>query len=289
MMPYRNAPRGGSSAGLPPAAFVSFIQNHDQIGNRAFGERLNALVAAGRHSRACERLSARSADPDDCSWARNGAQRQPFLFFCDFGGKLADAVRKGRREEFSRFPEFADPERVAKIPDPSAEATFLASKLDWSPSMRSIWLTIGGCSTTRREFVRPLLPYIEHGGEALVLGEQAVRVTWRAGERLLVLDANLSTQPRRRCRRSEGSSLLALRRHGGRPWALGACAGESNPHEHSARDLSPATSRRLRLRCGRRRSRPTLRGSASVMSTCLRSSRPGPAACTATTSPTTTN
>ena len=57
---------------------------------------------------------------------------QPFLFFCDFGGELAEAVRKGRREEFSRFPEFADPERVAKIPDPCAQSTFLASKLDWS-------------------------------------------------------------------------------------------------------------------------------------------------------------
>ena len=131
MMPYRNAPRGGPSAELPPGAFVSFIQNHDQIGNRAFGERLNCFGASGGHPGACKRLSARSSDTDVFMGEEWGAT-QPFLFFCDFSGELAEAVRKGRREEFSRFPEFADPERVAKIPDPSAEATFLASKLDWS-------------------------------------------------------------------------------------------------------------------------------------------------------------
>ena len=57
---------------------------------------------------------------------------QPFPYFCDFGGELAEAVRKGRREEFARFPEFADPAMVARIPDPIAKATFLSAKLDWS-------------------------------------------------------------------------------------------------------------------------------------------------------------
>ena len=119
-------------------------------------------------------------------------ETRPFLFFCDFRGKLADAVRKGRREEFSRFPEFADPERAAKIPDPLAEATFLASKLDWSRIDVGHLAYYRELLDTRREYVRPLLPSIEHGGDALVLGEQAVRVTWRAGDSLLLLDANLS-------------------------------------------------------------------------------------------------
>ena len=64
MMPYRNAPRGGPSAELPPDAFVSFIQNHDQIGNRAFGERLNVLAPPEVDPRARRRLPARAADPD---------------------------------------------------------------------------------------------------------------------------------------------------------------------------------------------------------------------------------
>jgi maltooligosyltrehalose trehalohydrolase len=117
----------------------------------------------------------------------------PFPFFCDFTGELADAVRKGRREEFSRFPEFADPERVAKIPDPCAESTFLASKLDWSRIDATHLVTYRDLLKIRREFVQPLLPSIRHGGEALVVDEQALRVIWRAGERRLVLDANLSS------------------------------------------------------------------------------------------------
>ena len=56
---------------------------------------------------------------------------RPFLFFCDFEPGLAEAVRNGRREEFARFPEFQDPATRERIPDPTAEATFLASKLDW--------------------------------------------------------------------------------------------------------------------------------------------------------------
>ena len=117
----------------------------------------------------------------------------PFLFFCDFTGKLAQAVRKGRREEFSRFPEFADPERVAKIPDPCAESTFLASKLDWSRIDATHLAAYRELLEIRRKFVQPLLPSIRHGGEALVVSDHALRVTWRANERRLVLDANLSS------------------------------------------------------------------------------------------------
>ncbi len=102
-------------------------------------------------------------------------------------------MRKGRREEFSRFPEFADPERVAKIPDPCAQSTFLASKLDWGRIDETHLAYYRDLLKIRREIVQPLLPSIRHGGEALVLGDQALRVTWRAGERRLVLDANLSS------------------------------------------------------------------------------------------------
>ena len=140
----------------------------------------------------------------------------PFLFFCDFSGKLADAVRKGRREEFSRFPEFADPEQVAKIPDPLAQSTFLASKLDWARVDATHLAYYRKLLKIRREFVQPLLPSIRHGGEALVVGEQALRVTWLAGERRLVLDANLS------------SNAVAFSRNGVRPfWHCGDGAGAS--------------------------------------------------------------
>jgi maltooligosyltrehalose trehalohydrolase len=194
MMAYRNARRGSPSAGLPPSAFVSFIQNHDQIGNRAFGERLNSL-APPEIIRALASVYLLAPQIPMLFMGEEWGAAQPFLFFCDFGGRLADAVRKGRREEFSRFPEFADSECVAEIPDPSAEATFLASKLDWSRIDAGHLAFYRELLETRREYVRPLLPSIQHAGEARVLGEQAVRVSWRAGDLRLVLDANLSTGP----------------------------------------------------------------------------------------------
>ena len=191
MMPYRGAPRGGPSRALPPGAFVSFIQNHDQIGNRAFGERLNTLVPP-EVIRALASIYLLAPQTPMIFMGEEWGARSPFLFFCDFKGKLEEAVRKGRLEEFSRFPEFADPERVAKIPDPTAETTFLSSKLDWSCVDADHLAYYRALLEARRERVRPLLPHIERGGESFVLGEQAVRVAWRAGDRLLLLDANLS-------------------------------------------------------------------------------------------------
>jgi maltooligosyltrehalose trehalohydrolase len=194
MMPYRNAPRGGPSAELPPDAFVSFIQNHDQIGNRAFGERLNAL-APPEAMRALASVYLLAPQIPMLFMGEEWGATQPFLFFCDFSGELAGAVRKGRREEFSRFPEFADPKRVAKIPDPLAESTFLASKLDWNRVDAKHLAYFRELLKARRDHIRPLLPSIRRGGNAQVVGDQAVRVTWQAGERQLVLDANLSSSP----------------------------------------------------------------------------------------------
>src|SRR5208282_3605028 len=62
---------------------------------------------------------------------------QPFPFFCDFGPELADAVRKGRRDEFARFPEFQDPKTREHIPDPMAEETFASAKLGWEDIARA--------------------------------------------------------------------------------------------------------------------------------------------------------
>jgi maltooligosyltrehalose trehalohydrolase len=194
MMPYRDAPRGGPSGDLPPGAFVSFIQNHDQIGNRAFGERLNMLVPP-EVIRALASVYLLAPQTPMMFMGEEWGAKQPFLFFCDFGGKLGEAVRKGRLEEFSRFPEFSDPGLAAKIPDPTAETTFLSSKLDWGSIDADHLSYYRALLTTRRECVRPLLPHIKRGGEASVLGEQAMRVTWRAGESLLLIDANLSASP----------------------------------------------------------------------------------------------
>jgi maltooligosyltrehalose trehalohydrolase len=190
-MPYRGAPRGGPSADLPPTAFVAFIQNHDQIGNRAFGERLNAL-APRKVIRALASVYLIGPQTPMLFMGEEWGAEQPFPYFCDFQGELAVAVREGRREEFSHFPQFADPVQAAKIPDPLAEGTFHSAKLDWKKMDPDLLAFYRAALAARSEHVRPLLPRIEHGGEAAMLGEQAVRVSWRAGRRRLVLDANLS-------------------------------------------------------------------------------------------------
>lgn len=124
-------PRGEPSAHLPPTAFVNFIQNHDQIGNRAFGERLQQLAEPAA-VRALAAVTLLAPGIPLLFMGEEWAASTPFLFFCDFHDDLADAVREGRRREFARFPEFHDPATRERIPDPNAEETFTGTVLDWS-------------------------------------------------------------------------------------------------------------------------------------------------------------
>jgi maltooligosyltrehalose trehalohydrolase len=130
--------RGERSAHLPPSAFVGFLQNHDQVGNRAFGERLSHLVEPERLSLARALFLLAPQIPllfQGEDWAASA----PFLFFVDFESDpgLAEAVRNGRRREFSKFKAFADPETRERIPDPTDAETFARSRLDWSEPARS--------------------------------------------------------------------------------------------------------------------------------------------------------
>ena len=122
--------RGEPSTRLPPQAFVSFLQTHDQVGNRAFGERIHALgdPVLVRAAMACLLLSPHVPM---FFMGDEFAASTPFLYFCDFGPELATAVSEGRRSEFGGFAAFADEAARARIPDPNAESTFLASKLRW--------------------------------------------------------------------------------------------------------------------------------------------------------------
>ncbi len=129
---YREGKRRGEpTRGLPPTAFVNFLQNHDQVGNRALGERLSALVPA--HVLKLEVVCMLLAPAIPMLFmGEEFAASAPFLFFCDFGADLAPKVAEGRRAEFAAFDRFREPGRLAQIPDPGAEPTFLASKLDWN-------------------------------------------------------------------------------------------------------------------------------------------------------------
>lgn len=141
---YHGEHRGELSRDLPPSAFVSFLQNHDQVGNRALGDRIIHLTSPGALKAAMEILLLAPAPPLLFMGEEFGATT-PFLFFCDFHGDLAAAVTNGRRNEFARFSKFSSPEVRDSIPDPNAEETFVRSKLDWNSlddAAHSGWLQL---------------------------------------------------------------------------------------------------------------------------------------------------
>jgi len=184
--PHRDgATRGEPSAHLPPAAFISFLQTHDQVGNRALGERLCALAApqALRAALACVLLAPA---PPLLFMGEEFAASTPFLFFCDFGPELAAAVTRGRRHEFARFERFRDPAAQAAIPDPNDPQTFAASKLRWDEVGRAPhgeWLALHReLLALRRRLIVPRLAGMRAGGDFRVEDGSVLRVQWTLGE-----------------------------------------------------------------------------------------------------------
>src|SRR6185503_13113448 len=184
--PFNDEPRGEPSKHLSPSCFVDFLQNHDQIGNRAFGERLLSLS----NERALKALSAiqlLAPSPPLLFMGEEWGCQQPFLFFCDFDGELGESVRKGRREEFSRFAVFKDPKVRERIPDPLAESTFKQSALDWG-KRDSGWLAHYKQLLQLRQ--RAIASRKFASGKYRMLGERAFEVKWDG----LTLIANCGDQ-----------------------------------------------------------------------------------------------
>jgi malto-oligosyltrehalose trehalohydrolase len=197
---YRHgAPRGEVSRGLPPTAFVSFLQNHDQIGNRALGERLTQLAPPAAVRAATAILLLAPSAPLLFMGQEWGAP-QPFLFFCDFGLELAATVTQGRRREFARFPEFSDENARSRIPDPNDEKTFLRSRLDRNGTRTEtalIWRQFHQelLALRAREIV-PRLRRLSHDGAGFdLINDGALRAHWRFDDGAqLTLLANLGAE-----------------------------------------------------------------------------------------------
>ncbi len=128
-VPGSATPRGQSAEGVPASRFLFALQNHDQVGNRAHGERLHLMSDSAAFRAATLLLSFLPATPL-LFMGQEWAAASPFLYFSDHEGELGIAVSDGRRKEFGHFSAFqANPEA---IPDPQAQSTFLRSKLDWT-------------------------------------------------------------------------------------------------------------------------------------------------------------
>jgi maltooligosyltrehalose trehalohydrolase len=186
--------RGSPSGHLRPSAFVSFLQNHDQIGNRALGERLTLLTAKDK-LRAATALLLLSPQIPLLFMGDESGSHTPFLFFTDFHDDLADAVREGRRREFAKFAAFADEEARAKIPDPNAESTFSASVAQPGPDAAEWQALYRQLIDLRMRLIVPRLKGATSlGGQ--VLGAKAVAASWRLGDgAVLSLAIDLGDEP----------------------------------------------------------------------------------------------
>ncbi len=213
MMALRGSPRGEPSAQFRPVSFVAFIQNHDQVGNRARGDRLSGLAGV-EAQRAVAAVYLLLPQIPMLFMGEEWNARQPFTFFCDFAGELGESIRRGRRAEFE-FGEMAQ----AEIPDPLAEDTFQQAVLDWQDAEESEWLNLyRALLATRRNAIVPILPLIAgNAGKYEVKGRNAVVVRWAIGDgRRLGLAANLSDAAVKNFPAPRGSLL----------WQQGSCGPE---------------------------------------------------------------
>ncbi|GLK72507.1 malto-oligosyltrehalose trehalohydrolase [Ancylobacter dichloromethanicus] len=190
--PYPDAdgdPRGTPCTQLAPDAFVAFAQNHDHIGNRPLGDRLAATLAPERLAFLRFVLMLSPAIPL-LFQGEEALLTQPFPFFCDFDGELAEAVRKGRRSEFADFFDA----HGASFPDPLSEATFISAKLQAedmrTPQARAELDAFSRLTEQRRKLVWPLAASGFLGSEHRRT-EDALRIAWHfdAGTLVMVLNA----------------------------------------------------------------------------------------------------
>lgn len=191
--PYRGGEaRGEPSGHLPPTAFVAFLQNHDQIGNTPFGERITEDAPEALIHVAVA-IVLLSPQVPLLFMGDEWATRRPFMFFCEFEPELAEAVREGRKREFAQFAEFGEAAAQGRIPDATAESSFAACRLDWPAREQEphrTWLDrYRRMLRLRREAIAPRLAGIGPGGAFRQLGAAALHAEWTLGDgaRLLLL------------------------------------------------------------------------------------------------------
>lgn len=190
--------RGEPSAHLAPTAFVIFLQNHDQTGNRALGERLSVLTDADSLAAATVLLLLSPMVPLVFMGEEWGSTR-PFLFFTEHQEELAQAVREGRRAEFADFSAFLDEKTRERIPDPNALATFKDSIPDFDARETPPYSTglerYRTLLALRHQYIVPRLQDAVALG-ADVVGDKAVVARWRMNDdSQLVIAFNLGQQP----------------------------------------------------------------------------------------------
>jgi maltooligosyltrehalose trehalohydrolase len=131
---HMKMPRGTDPGRIAMRRFIVCVQNHDQIGNRALGERLHHQVDAATWKAVSFLLLVAPMTPLLFMGQEWGAST-PFTFFTDMEEGLGRMITAGRRREFEAFPQFSDPAVIESIPDPQSPDTFTASRLCWNEQL----------------------------------------------------------------------------------------------------------------------------------------------------------
>lgn len=177
-------PRGTASGHLAPGRFILFLQNHDQVGNRALGERLSTLADPDA-LRAAAALQLLCPQTPLLFMGEEWGCRTPFLYFTDFHDELADAVCLGRRAEFAAFSAYADERERGEIPDPNQLATFTRSIPDIGEAARgahaATFAFYRELLNLRRRHLSPRLRGTRPR-RSKVLSSQAVLANWQLGD-----------------------------------------------------------------------------------------------------------
>ncbi|MBV8877989.1 MAG: malto-oligosyltrehalose trehalohydrolase, partial [Gammaproteobacteria bacterium] len=184
---FAGCTRGERSAHLPPSAFINFLQNHDQVGNRPGGERLGQLVADTAALRAATAVLLLAPAPPLLFMGEEWATPQPFPWFCDYEPQLLERVRAQRARE------------IPGAPDPGAVSTWAAAQLDWSLLRESAHARVlthyRRLLTIRQRDIVPLLPQLRAGRCTLAQRGVAFAVDWSGKGHTLHLIANLAAAP----------------------------------------------------------------------------------------------
>jgi len=128
---WQKKPRGTPGLDLPGAAFVHFLENHDQVANSSLGKRVHQISSPGRYRAMTALTLLGPATPLLFQGQEFGAST-PFLFFADHKDGLREAIREGRRQFLRQFPSLNDPDLQTVLPTPDDPETFAASRLNWT-------------------------------------------------------------------------------------------------------------------------------------------------------------
>jgi maltooligosyltrehalose trehalohydrolase len=198
---YTGAARGEASGQLPPSAFVNFLQNHDQIGNRVHGERLAQLVRDGAALRAAAAVLLLAPQPPLLFMGEEWAATEPFPWFCDFEPQLLQSVREHRSREFPGSPDPGDP------------ATCAAARLDWtrprSDGQARTLTHYRRLLAIRRRDIVPLIPQLHASRCTPPHAGGAFAIDWTARDQVLHLFANLAAAPAPLPARAAGRVIFA--------------------------------------------------------------------------------